>query len=477
MKQTKLGLCGLALSVVMIQWLTACSNGGPSPSPAGPPAAATPEELGLSLPAYQRDGEGYFETLKLTAPDADRRIQSSYGAITGPIPGLTAAQTAAFHQGGELFSKSWRAQEGLGPLFNSNSCASCHQAGGIGGSGHEDVQRMGLANEFDPDWKVNSAQFYPMTELGGPVQNGGEPDGEPEPDAVAVNALVDSLAMNGIIVGRQVVRSERITPTVAGNGLLSAVPDATILARASLSKPFGITGRANVLSGNLYDIPLSGRVGRLGHKAQLPDNESFFADAAMQELGLSNPHNPFENVTNAPAIQVAQTDIDVAGANAFMAFCSGLAPTKPAEIDAEGRQAFYKAGCAVCHYSGYWTAATPQTMPPRLQEFYDALGNKPVPGYTDLLVHKMAKQMADGFVQGSATGAEWRTAPLWGLRYKAAFMHDAEAYTLEDAIAFHQGEGSEANEVVANYQGLGSDPAHNLTQTEREALIRFLKKL
>jgi hypothetical protein len=40
-----------------------------------------------------------------------------------------------------------------------------------------------------------------------------------------------------------------------------------------------------------------------------------------------------------------------------------------------------------------------------------------------------------------AGAREWRTPPLWGLRYSAPYLHDGRAATIEDAIKLHDGEG------------------------------------
>jgi CxxC motif-containing protein (DUF1111 family) len=90
----------------------------------------------------------------------------------------------------------------------------------------------------------------------------------------------------------------------------------------------------------------------------------------------------------------------------------------------------------------------------------------------------MGRQLGDGFKQGSALGSEWRTTPLWGVRFKTGYLHDGRATTLPDAIEAHKGPGSEANQVIDNYLGINTLPgAANLTPGEREALVRFVRKL
>ena len=66
--------------------------------------------------------------------------------------------------------------------------------------------------------------------------------------------------------------------------------------------------------------------------------------------------------------------------------------------------------------------------------------------FSDLLLHDMGSALADGIAQGFATGADFRTPPLWGVRDSAPYLHDGRAATLEDAIALHGGEGEVARQ-------------------------------
>jgi CxxC motif-containing protein (DUF1111 family) len=61
---------------------------------------------------------------------------------------------------------------------------------------------------------------------------------------------------------------------------------------------------------------------------------------------------------------------------------------------------------------------------------------------------------------------EWRTAPLWGLKDSAPYMHDGRAATVEDAIKLHDGEGKWSRR---RYE--------LLTEREQAALLSFLDTL
>lgn len=92
--------------------------------------------------------------------------------------------------------------------------------------------------------------------------------------------------------------------------------------------------------------------------------------------------------------------------------------------------------------------------------------------------------LADGwFCAGDAEGDEWRTAPLWGLRYKRAYLHDGRTQDLHTAIRMHAGRDgsdaiSEAYRVVQNYLRSSSGiDGIKLSAREREELLKFLKTL
>jgi CxxC motif-containing protein (DUF1111 family) len=131
-------------------------------------------------------------------------------------------------------------------------------------------------------------------------------------------------------------------------------------------------------------------------------------------------------------------------------------PTLPLSASAQiGRGLFEAAGCADCHVPVLQTGAHPVA----------ALANQPVALYSDLLLHDMGP-LGDGMPQGAALGAEMRTAPLWGLRASAPYLHDGRAATVEDAIRAHEGQGKGARDRYAA-----------LSPAQRKALLDFLGTL
>src|SRR5277367_5614011 len=96
----------------------------------------------------------------------------------------------------------------------------------------------------------------------------------------------------------------------------------------------------------------------------------------------------------------------------------------------------------------------------------EALGDKIIHPFSDFLLHDIGT--GDGIVQVGPqdTANKLRTAPLWGLRTKARFMHDLGSLSLDNAISRHDGE---AREPARRFKELNPE--------ERAALITFLNTL
>ena len=97
------------------------------------------------------------------------------------------------------------------------------------------------------------------------------------------------------------------------------------------------------------------------------------------------------------------------------------------------------------------------------------LRNQTIHPYTDMLLHDMGPELADNFPQGSASGQEWRTAPLWGLGLLSSinpnvrYLHDGRARSIEEAILWHAGQGASSR-----------DRFKQLSADDRQSLIDFV---
>ena len=151
----------------------------------------------------------------------------------------------------------------------------------------------------------------------------------------------------------------------------------------------------------------------------------------------------------------------------FAMFMRLLAPPTPSTSNpggatsiAAGRQIFGSVGCALCHTPGL------QTAPSRITTDLSSVNANL---FSDLLVHNMGANLADGVSQGGAGPDEFRTAPLWGLGQRIFFLHDGRTTDLVNAIQQHASSGSEANGVIRNF--------NNLTPQQKQNLLNFLRSL
>jgi CxxC motif-containing protein (DUF1111 family) len=124
-----------------------------------------------------------------------------------------------------------------------------------------------------------------------------------------------------------------------------------------------------------------------------------------------------------------------------------------------GHNTFSQIGCAMCHTESLTSG----------NSAIAALSNQTVRLFSDLLLHNMGSNLADGISQGDASGNEFRTAPLWGLGQRLFFLHDGRTADLQQAIQAHSSQGSEANSVIGAFNGL-SDSA-------KQDLLNFLRAL
>lgn len=328
-----------------------------------------------------------------------------------PFAALTAAQRQLFERGRLVFATEFTPGTGLGPLFNAEGCANCHNnpvTGGFSGRGETH------ATAWD------GARCDDLAALGGPVF---QEDFTP--------ALAESLGITAETPPPQATFiAERSTPDVFGFGLLDAIPDQTMLV---LQDPHDFN--RDGISGRAHRTP-DGRVGRFGRKAQVASLNAFNAEAWVMEQGITNPDLAIEQIPHGqpfpagvdplPEPELSRESLDAG--NAFVRF---LAPPRRMPLDAGGVRGavlFVAIGCASCHVPALRTGRHP----------VQALDRKWVALYSDLLLHDMGPALAD-ICFGQATPSEFRTEPLMGLRFSTEFLHDGRVRTVEEAILLHGG--------------------------------------
>ncbi len=372
-----------------------------------------------------------------------------------PLAGLTQQELERFFAGKAEFNRTWTAEQGLGPVFNRESCGSCHN-NPIGGSGGLTVTRFGLLNGGP------GGTFDDLAALGGSL--------------LQAQAIDPGCAETiPVIPGETVHTATRATPSALGFGLLEAIEDADIEAAALNPPSPSVSGRIHMVQ------PLEGgplRVGRFGWKAQVATVMTFSGDALLNEVGITNDLVPAENAPNGdPALLAAcdsvpdPEDVPDAGGIRFIDRVTDFqrflaAPPQTPKSGMSGEVIFASIGCTDCHTPVFATSNDPGLEP--------SIRSKVVKPYSDFLLHDVGP-LGDGIVQGDAQGGEIRTPPLWGLRRRDPMLHDASivagtfAARVTQAIVSHGLPGSEANASVNLFTAL--PPA------DKDAVIAFLDSL
>jgi CxxC motif-containing protein (DUF1111 family) len=450
-------------ALLLLFALTAFSQTDPGPrggaAGAGGPLASVAANNPTTILDFFNDGLTRFQ-----------RIDSVSGTLTGE-PG-----------------------SGLGPRYNSRSCARCHAQPAIGGTSpstnpeFEDSLAHGAQNTLPSFVNIGGpvveARFIYFTDASGnPITT--QPNGGVEPlfiiagrpDANPCTTSVISQPNFASAVSHNNV-SLRIPTPVFGSGLIENIDETTLL-QAVGGNPFGISGTLN-RNGN------DGTITRFGWKAQNKSLEIFAGEAYNVEMGVSNelftqerptPEeerafglpspckiNPFpEDHTNfnTTAINTLSDTVSFAMFMRFLAPPAQAVYTGSQQLSVlHGQTVFTDIGCDACHHQTFTTAPS---------AFTSSLSNVQAKLFSDLELHHMGSGLADNIQQGNAGGDQFRTAPLWGVGQRLWFLHDGRTNNLLTAIAAHQSTGSEANSVILNFNALST--------SDKQDVINFLRSL
>ena len=360
------------------------------------------------------------------------------------LAGLTAAQRADFADGLSDFIEVERVSDGLGPVFNERSCAACHSVPAVGGGSNRLVTRFATRT---------NGLFDALTSLGGSLV---QDHAIGQRDGVAHNFRPEVVPAAATITVRR-----RTTP-LFGLGLVDATPDSDFIAAAQqqAARGNGVAGRVNMVDNIRAGMKT---VGKFGWKAQVPSLFQFSGDAYLNEMGITTVDFPNENCPQGNCAELAFNPApgindDGSGPIALTNYMSLLAApprgTVTGDVNA-GEATFERIGCTACHVATQHTGSNPVA----------ALDRKTYHPYSDFLLHNMGT-LGDNLEMGNSTGAEMRTAPLWGLRFINNYLHDGRARTLDQAILAHDGQARTARDQFA---GLAADA--------KSKLIAFLNSL
>lgn len=409
-------------------------------------------------------------------------------AFGSMVSGLAGYDEYMHELGDKLFEQSFISAPatifpGLGPVYNNVSCVSCHHNDGKGtptlgritssllarisvpGSdphgGPLEAPGFGLQLQDKaisgkiPEAKVNvSYQEVPFT----------YPDGK----TVSLRKPTYTLSDPYMPLPANYRISVRLAPSVFGLGLLDLIPEETLLAQTDPNdvNGDGIKGRVNYVY-NPYTKKTE--LGRYGLKANVSTLDIQVAGALQQDMGVTNYIFPGESsygqlqddgLADNPDLPDSVTD-------ALIFYIRTLAV--PARRDVtdpvalQGERLFTRLNCSGCHTPTVYTG---------IDVRLPVLSHQRIHPYTDLLLHDMGAELADGRSDFLAGGNDWRTPPLWGIGLfpktngEAYYLHDGRARNIEEAVLWHGGEAKSSRDAFVHLSG-----------TDRNALLKFLKSL
>jgi CxxC motif-containing protein (DUF1111 family) len=355
----------------------------------------------------------------------------------------------------EEFTGPETVADGLGPIYNADGCGTCHASN----------------PQFDPDnfeRKLVGAASAIMEKRAG-FFNGVVFRDHPGGSLIQDRSLRPN-EQERVLPGHNVI-ALRSTISILGDGFVEAVGNSTLQAIAA-SQPSAQRGQ--LIAVPVLEKPGTTRFGRFGHKDQQASLVSFSADAYLNEMGITSPLQPTENTFNGVVVDDPVPGLDDEGVDvelfALFMRATKVPPVDPfiaATADAQaGKQIFSAIGCSVCHTSTIVTESPGTLINGGALKVAHALGDKIIHPFSDFLLHDIGT--GDGIVQngGQSTRNKIKTPPLWGLRARGRFMHDALSFSLEHAIQRH---GNQASSSRANF--------NSLSTTNKNRVLKFLSSL
>jgi CxxC motif-containing protein (DUF1111 family) len=386
------------------------------------------------------------------------------------------------------FEEVEKLSDGLGPLYNAQSCRECHQ-NPVSGAGSQVTElRVG---QQGPDGRFRNPEI--------PIAHGAEViTGRSlvNDRAICPNAAFPTTEIQERVPDTETIRTFRLSLNLLGDGFVEAVADQTLVNLAEeqcKSSHKKICGQ--VLRVPIVEAPGQMGVGRFGWKDQHASLLSFAADAYLNEMGITNRLQPDEVTKLCNTVSEPNDKPGPDGLSDIDHFARFVRATKAPARDAQlastvaanrGSELFEKIGCVTCHAATLTTAPVGTKINGGMFTIPAALGSVTFHPYGDFLMHdlgtgdgilqaipghygkKVFQMMSDYLAKQNFESSrnKIRTAPLWGVRLRPRLMHDGASLTFRDAILRHRGE---ATQVTAQFRELKAE--------DQESIIEFLKSL
>ncbi len=410
------------------------------------------------------------------------------GVFEQPSPNLNAAELAQHGKGDVNFSAIFVTSPaiknyGLGPIFNHNSCVSCHVKDGRTPQPFSGEDLKGLLLRLSIPGTDPHGGPLDAPGFGGQLQNKGVvgtqaeakvqlsfvetsytfDDGTPYTLRKPIYTLINSY----IPLPGSLMVSPRIGPQIYGLGLLEAIKESDILSKEDITDADGdgISGKANKV---WNPVTQKIELGRFGWKANAPNLLVQSAGALQQDMGITSFVFPQEASYNQSQYDGLTDDPEIDSQFLFDVTFYTQTLAVPIRRDfnhssvLNGKLLFMKIGCNKCHSPGYITGVGAT----------QALNQQVIYPYTDMLLHDMGTDLADNRPDFLANGNEWRTPPLWGIGLfpmvngHSNLLHDGRARNVLEAIMWHGGEAEQQKLKVKK-----------LSAKDRDDLVKFVNSL
>jgi CxxC motif-containing protein (DUF1111 family) len=395
----------------------------------------------------------------------------------------------ATHQADQTkFEEVEQLSDGLGPLYNAQSCRECHQSPVSGAPSQVTELRVGHQG---PDGHFRNPDI--------PINHGTEViSGRSlvNDRAICPNAAFPNNEIQERVPETETIRTFRLSLNLLGDGFVEALADQTLIDLAKQqckSSHRKICGQ--ILQVPIVEAPGQMSVGRFGWKDQHASLLSFAADAYLNEMGITNRLQPDEVTKICNTVSEPNDTPGPDGLSDIDHFARFIRATKAPARDSQlangavaqkGVVLFIKIGCAACHVETLTTAPAGTKINGGTFAIPSALGSITFHPYGDFLMHDVGTgdgilqatrehygnkvfQMMSGYLSKQdfeSSRNKIRTAPLWGVRLRPRLMHDGASLTFRDAILRHRGE---ANHVTQQFE--------KLKREDQEAIIEFLRSL
>ena len=416
-------------------------------------------------------------------------IHPSTEAPTGFDNKSNGVTDDATHQADQMkFEEVEQVSDGLGPLYNAQSCRECHQSPVSGAASQVAELRVG---HLGPEGHFRTPEI--------PIAHGAEViTGRSlvNDRAICPNAAVPNEEIQERVPETETVRAFRLSLNLLGDGFVEAVADQTLIDLAEQqckSSHRKICGQ--VLQVPIVEAPGQMSVGRFGWKDQHASLLSFAGDAYLNEMGITNRLQPDEVTklcNTAPEPNDTPGPDGLSDIDHFARFIRATkAPARDSQLASsavakKGNSLFDKIGCATCHVETLTTAPAGTKINGGTYTIPIALGAITFHPYGDFLMHDVGTgdgilqatrehygnkvfQMMSGYLSKQnfeSSRNKIRTAPLWGVRLRPRLMHDGASLTLRDAILRHRGDASHVSQRF-----------EKMKREDQEAIIEFLSSL